>query len=169
MRGDAAVDDAEHPAHNIGAAGEQKAQGKRDAQHPLAHRLLGKDLVDQQCRAFDHAPRTAARAEAAAFTAERDQVLGMTGAAANSKKTMLEASTLEVALELLLHISGQGVALRRQVRLERRVVFLDDLLEEGALRPMAHIRRRAPARTGFPASRQWLHARVPASVDSSAA
>ena len=86
---------AEHPAHDIGAAGEQEAQRKRNTQHRLAHRLFRKHLVDRQRRALDHAPRTAARAEAAAFTAERDQVLGMTGAAANSKKTVLEARVFE--------------------------------------------------------------------------
>src|SRR5690606_26303760 len=85
VRSDAAVDDAEHPAHDLGATGEQEAQRIREAQHPLAHRLLGKHLVDQQRGALGHAPRAAARTEAAPLAAERDQVLGMTRAAANSK------------------------------------------------------------------------------------
>ena len=55
-----------HPAHDIGAAGEQEAQRIRDAQHPLAHRLLGKDLVDQQRGALGHAPDAAAGTEATA-------------------------------------------------------------------------------------------------------
>ena len=96
----------QHRRDQLGLRGQQHAQRDRQRQHPLAHRLLGKDLVDQQCRALGHPPGSAARAEAAAFTAERDQVLSMTGAAANSKKTVLEASTLEVALELLLHVIG---------------------------------------------------------------
>ena len=48
MRGDDAVDDGEHRAHDVGAAGEDKAQGIGNAQHPLAHRLLGKHFVDEQ-------------------------------------------------------------------------------------------------------------------------
>ena len=63
VRGDAAIDDAEHPAHDRGAAGEQEAQRIRDAQHPLAYRLLGKDLIDQQGSALGHAPRAAAGAD----------------------------------------------------------------------------------------------------------
>lgn len=48
VRGYAAVNDTEHTGHDLRAGGEQKAQRKREAQHPLAHRLLGKDLIDQQ-------------------------------------------------------------------------------------------------------------------------
>lgn len=63
VRSDAPVDDAEHPAHDLGAAREQEAQRIRDTQHPLTHRLRGKHLVDQQCGVFGHAPGTAARAD----------------------------------------------------------------------------------------------------------
>ena len=41
MRGDDAVSDAQHASHDLGSAGEQKAQGKRETQHPLPHGLLG--------------------------------------------------------------------------------------------------------------------------------
>ena len=47
VRGNAAVDNAEHTAHDLGAAGEQEAQRIWDAQHPLPYRLLGKDFVYQ--------------------------------------------------------------------------------------------------------------------------
>ena len=102
VRGDAAVDDAEHPAHDRGAAGEQETQRIRDAQHPLAHRLLGKDLVDQQRGALGHAPGATAGAETARLAAERDQVLGMAGVAAHPQEAVLETPALEVVLELLL-------------------------------------------------------------------
>jgi hypothetical protein len=101
VRGYAAVDDAEHSAHDLGAAREQEAQRIGDAQHPLAHRLLGKHLVDQQCSTLRHAPGAATRAEAAAFAAEGDQVRGMATVTAHPQKTVLEASTLEVIVELL--------------------------------------------------------------------
>ena len=111
MRGDAAVDDTEHTGHDLRVAGEQEAQRKRDAQHPLAHRLLGKDLIDQQRGALRHAPRAAARAEAAPLAAEHDQVLGMATVATHPQETMLETTTLEVVLELPLDILRQALAL----------------------------------------------------------
>ena len=139
----ATVDDAEHSAHDLGAAGEQEAQRIRDAQHPLAHRLLGKDLVDQQCGALGHAPRAAAGAKTPTFTAEGDQVISMAAVAMHPQKPVIETPALEVIVELLLHITRQVRALRRQVRLERGIVFLNELIKEGALGAVAHIRRRA--------------------------
>jgi len=97
-------------------------------------------------------------------TTEGDQVLGVTTVAAHAKEAMLEAAALEVVLELLLHIPRQVRALRRQVRLERGVVFLDELIKEGALRAVAHIRRRNGARPGFPASRRRQHDRILATL-----
>lgn len=52
-------------------------QRVRDTQHPLAHRLLGKHPVDQQCSTLGHAPDAAAGTESPAFAAESDQMLGM--------------------------------------------------------------------------------------------
>ena len=47
MRGNHTVDDAEHLAHDLGAAGEQEAQLEWETQYPLAHRLFGQYLIDQ--------------------------------------------------------------------------------------------------------------------------
>jgi hypothetical protein len=46
--------------------------------------------------------------------------------------------------------------MRRRVLLECGIVFLDELIKEGAgaLRAVAHIRWRADTRTDFPASRK---------------
>lgn len=44
---DHAVDDTQHPAHDLGPAGKQETQLERRTQHPLAHGLLGQHLVDQ--------------------------------------------------------------------------------------------------------------------------
>jgi len=98
--------------------------------------------------------------------AESNQVFGMTGVAAHSQKAVLKAPALEVVLELLLHIPRQVRALRRQVRLERRVVFLDELIKEPTLRAVAHIRRRADTRAGFPASRRRQHDRILAKLST---
>jgi len=64
VRGDAAVDKGQHMTHDRRAAREQEAQRIRDAQHPLAHRLLGKHLVPQQRCAFAHTPGAIARTKA---------------------------------------------------------------------------------------------------------
>ncbi len=45
--GDDAVDDAQHPAHDLRPTGEQEAQWKRETEYPLAHGLFGQDFIDQ--------------------------------------------------------------------------------------------------------------------------
>jgi hypothetical protein len=79
---------------------------------------------------------------------------------AHPQETVLEPAALEVVLELLLDIPGQGHTPCHQVGLERRIVFLDKLVKEGMFRAMALVDRRANARTGFPASRQRQHVRI---------
>ena len=71
----------------------------------------------------------------------------------NPQETVLEPAALEVILEFLFNISRQCRALRRQLRLERGVVFSNELIKERAFRAMAHIHRRANTRAGFPANR----------------
>lgn len=73
---------------------------------------------------------------------------------------MLEAAAREVGLELLLDVRRQSRTPRREMRLERRIVFFSELIKEGALRAVARVDRRSNARTGFPASSQWQHDRV---------
>jgi len=131
---DAAVDNAKHPPHDLGPAGEQETQRVRETQYPLAHGLFGQYFVNQQGRTFGHATCTTARAEPSSFAAESNQVLGMAGLAAHPQEAMHQAPAL-------------------QVRLERRVVFVYELIKESALRAMAHIRRCGDTRAGFPANR----------------
>ncbi|CDK56928.1 hypothetical protein [Escherichia coli IS9] len=40
VRGNDAVNDAQHPPHDLGPAGKQETQLKREAQHPLTHGLF---------------------------------------------------------------------------------------------------------------------------------
>jgi hypothetical protein len=115
--------------------------------------LLGKHLVHQQRRALRHASGPAAGAETPFLTAERDQVLRVAAITAYPQEAMHQAPALQVRLELLVDVPGQGLTLRRQVRLERRVVFVYELIKESALRAMAHIRRCGDTRAGFPANR----------------
>ena len=88
--------------------GEQKTQRVRKAQHPLASRLLGKDLVHQQRRTLGHAPGSAAGAKLPAFAAERDQLLGVATLAAYPQEAVSEASALERRLELPFDIRRTG-------------------------------------------------------------
>ena len=73
---------------------------------------------------------------------------------------MLLAAASQAVLKLPLHASRQCPALRRQVRPERGVVFLNERTKKGVLRLVAHIRRRADTRTEFPASLQWQQDRL---------
>jgi hypothetical protein len=47
MRGDDAVNDAQHPAHDLRPAGEQETQLVWETQYPLAHGLFGQYFVNQ--------------------------------------------------------------------------------------------------------------------------
>ncbi|MFT4562267.1 MAG: hypothetical protein ACI9BW_002011 [Gammaproteobacteria bacterium] len=69
------------------------------------------------------------------------------------QEAILKATACKVILELALDIPRQCASLRRQVDLERRIVFFDKLVKEGAFRAVAFIARRSNARTGFHASR----------------
>jgi len=93
----------------------------------------------------------------------------MAAVATHAQKRVPETPAREVLVELLLYLPRRVHALRRPVRLECRVVCLDELIKAGPLRAVAPIRRRAVTRAGVPASRPWRHARVPATVASSAA
>lgn len=53
----------------------------------------------------------------------------MAAVTAHSQKTVLETPALEVIIEFLLHIPRQVRAVRRQLRLEHWVVFLDELIK----------------------------------------
>ena len=69
MGSDDAMDDAQHPPHDLRPAGEQETQLVRETQYPLAHGLFGQYFVNQQGRAFGHATCTTARAEPSSFAA----------------------------------------------------------------------------------------------------
>jgi hypothetical protein len=107
-----------------------------------------------------HAPGVAARTEATAFAAESHQMLGTAALAAHAQEAVLETTAREVILELALHLPRQFAALRRQMGLERRVVFLDKLVKKGLFRPVARVASRPTARTGLPATRQRQHDRI---------
>jgi hypothetical protein len=157
MRGNDAVNDAQHLTHDLGPAGEQEAQGIRETEHPMAHGLFGQDVIDQQGRTFGHAPCPAAGTEAPSFTAKSDQVLGVAGVAAQTQEAMFETAAFEVILELPPDIRRQLPALLRQMGSECRVILVDDPIEKGVLGTMALVTTRIPLPGGRPGRRRVGH------------
>ena len=58
-----------------------------------------------------------------AIATERDQRLGMANLTAHPQEAVLQATTVEILLELALNIPQQFPPVRGQLRSERRVVF----------------------------------------------
>lgn len=75
-------------------------------------------------------PSAAGRTKAAALAAERGKLLGVTILAAHPPKTVLEAAALQIRLELFLHVSRQRSAGSLARDDERRVVLLDEMIEQ---------------------------------------
>ena len=71
-------------------------------------------------------------------------MLGMAGVAAHPQKAMLQAAAAQVVVEFLLHLVRQRALLLGHMGDERRVVLLEDLVEEPVLGPVALVRGRAP-------------------------
>jgi len=78
------------------------------ALHPLAHRLLGKDLIDQQRGTFGHAPRPAAGAEPAAFAAEHHRMIGVASVATHPQEPVFQTPASEIVLEFPLHVGPKA-------------------------------------------------------------
>jgi hypothetical protein len=129
VRGNGAVDDAQHLAHDFGLTGKQKAQRERYAQHPLPHRLMGQDFVHQQSSAVCHLPRPATGAKTAAFTTERQEFLMVTCLTTDPQEAMFKPSAFQVLIKFPADESGQVFAVAGQFGLELGPVFLDDLVE----------------------------------------
>ena len=112
-RGNDAVDDAQHPPHDLGPAGEQKAQWKRGSQHPLAQGLPGQYFVNQ------HATLSAIRRASQPGQKPLRLQLKATRRSArhDSQRTpqeaVFETAASEVILEFAMHIGRQFPALLR--------------------------------------------------------
>ena len=123
MQGDDAVNDTQHLARDQRTAGEEKAQLKWKTEHPLAHRLVGEYLISEQGRTLGHAPRAAAGAKTASFTAESDQAFLVASLASYPQKSEFKPATLQVVLEFPLHVVRQYPAFLDKLPSEIRVVF----------------------------------------------
>lgn len=154
---DHAIDDAQRPPHDLGPAGKQKAQWQRETQQPLAHGLLGQHIVDQQGRVLGHPPCPAARAKTPTFATEGEQVLGVTRLAAHPQEAVFQPAAFEVILKLALHIARQLPALLRQMGSERRIILVDDPIEQGLLGPVTLVTTSIPLPGGHPCRRRVGH------------
>jgi hypothetical protein len=76
---------------------------------------------------------------------QRDELLGVTGHAALTQKTVLEAAAFQVCREFLLHVLRERPASRFARRDELWVASLDELAEQRLLGSVAHA--GAPARS----------------------
>ena len=143
---DHALHDGQYRADDLWLAGEQPAQGERNAQHPLAHRARAEHVVRQMPRRLGHAARTAARAEPALLARERHQSLGMTLLAHHAQEPVFEYAAAQVGLERLAHVGGQRAVLGRELREEVGVVRLHQGVQQRTLGVVARVGRCCRAR-----------------------
>ena len=112
-----------------GVGGKQVAQGKGEADDPLAKRDIGKHLIRQQGGGLGHATCSAAGAGSSFFAGKRHQPLEVASAAAYPEKAVLEAAALQVSLELPVDMVWQGFAPLGHLVHKGGVVFFDELVE----------------------------------------
>src|SRR5690625_3897215 len=89
-------------------------------------------LTNTAGRAIGHAPRTATGAESAPLAAERQQMLGATGVAAQAQESVLQPPALQVAIEGLPHMAGELLSGIGQVLDKGRIMALDSTVSEGS-------------------------------------
>jgi hypothetical protein len=142
MARDRPVNDTEHLRDHLGPCRQQVPKRERQRQHPLANGLLRQDVVHEQCRRFGHPPCAAARAEPEALARESHQLLGLAGIALDPQKAELEQSTLEISLELGVHVPRQWPPLGCPPIPEPGIVLGHELVEQRRFRPVPPISRR---------------------------
>jgi hypothetical protein len=101
-------------AHGAGIGRKQEPQRKRHTQHPLSHRRCRQHLVDQQRSALHHAPRAAARAEAAAAKDDASKRSRTPFSTANSLRIRA------VGVDEHVHVSGARRLDERANRVQSR-------------------------------------------------
>jgi hypothetical protein len=119
-----------------------KLEGK--AQDPLSNWGTWKHMVDEMRRALGHPAAAAARAEAAAFTGERNQPIGATVGTAKAREPMREHAAANEALKLALHEQGGATLVLTSIELPKKglKVLADDAMEHPMLRSATHVRSR---------------------------
>jgi len=119
-------------ATQIMVPGEEIAQPVRQREHPLPHRDIGEDVVDEMRGPSGHAPSTAARAHRPPLAREGDQTVGATGATSKPSEPAREPAASQKAPELLLDEAGQPFSVAQAGRLGAKglEVLPDDLVKD---------------------------------------
>ena len=84
----------------LGLRGQQHAQRDRQRQHPLPHRHMWDDVVDQAPRGLRHPARTARGTEPSPFAAEGQQLVVAALAAAQPREAVSLVAAFEEGVEL---------------------------------------------------------------------
>lgn len=134
---------------------QQVPQPMRQAKHPLTDWHVGKDVVDEMCRAFRHAAAAAPRTEPAALTREGDESIQRAGGAPKASEAASQTAALEEVAKLLFHKAREAFAVtqRRGLGTERLEMVSDD--------PVSR-RRRSTCRKTVGAGRTTATTRGPA-------
>ena len=86
----------------------------RQAKHPLTDWHVGKDVVDEMCRAFRHAAAAAPRAEPAALTREGDESIEPAGRAPKAGEAAGQTAAPEEVAKLLFHKAREAFAVTQR-------------------------------------------------------
>ena len=133
-----AVNDLQHGRYQLRLRGQQQAQRDRQRQHPLAHRHMGDDVVDQVGRRLRHAPCAARGAKAAPLATEGDELVVAAVPAAQPQEAVGQDAALQKSVELVLDElrqvgPGGGFGLGE----EGRGVLLHQAVQRGLLGAVA--------------------------------
>ena len=134
--------DGEHRAAEAVIPGEPIAKLEGKAQDPLSNRGPWKHMVDEMRCALGHPAASAAWAQAAAFTRERDQPIGTAVGTPKAGKPMREHAAADESLKLALHEQGGAALVLTTIELgeEGLKVLADDAMEHPMLRSATHVR-----------------------------
>lgn len=111
--------------------GEPIPQAVGQAQHPLPHSHIGKDVIDQVRGALGHPPPTAARTERPAFARKRDQAIEAARRAAKPREATGQPAAAEIVPKLVFDEPRQAlpVAEAGGLRAEGLDVFVHNPVE----------------------------------------
>jgi hypothetical protein len=112
---------------------QQVPQPMRQAQDPLPHGHIGKDVIDQMRRSLRHASAATPRTEPAAFAREGDQSIQPAGGAPKAGAAAGETAAPQEVTKLLLDKLRKPVAIpqRRGVFAEGLEMVADDPVQDG--------------------------------------
>jgi hypothetical protein len=138
---DAAQGETQDARDQRGFAREQKAGPPRQRQHPLAHRNVRQDAIDQVRGSALHSSRRAGRTDPTGLARERDEQLVAAGDAAHASESVGENAAPEVSLEVGHDETGQPASVVLHLRQERLEVPPDGFVQERRLRLATAISR----------------------------